>query len=107
MNKFEGVWNALPGKRYKNFISTVADTQTVWLSKNGILSVWPEESYALQITLADKIASVEVHDFCNLLKELANDPSASIRVFPTDKDHIDKHPCELLRDILDELERIE
>lgn len=107
MNKFWGVWNALPEKRYRNFISTVADMQMVWLRKNEILSVWPEESYALQKTPAEKIACVEVHDFCILLEKLSYDPSSSICVFPTDKDYIEKRPHELLRDILDELERIE
>ena len=107
MNKFYGVWNASPEKRYRNFISTVADTQRVWLSKNEMLSVWPEESYALHKTASEKIVCVEVHDFCNTLESLSYDSSHSICVFPTDKSYIEKHPDELLRDILDELERIE
>ena len=107
MNKFWGVLNASPEKRYKNFISTVADMQMVWLSKEAKLSVWPEENYALQKTDAAKIVCMEVHDFCDLLKEMSNDPWSTICVFPTDKDCIEKHPSELLSDTLDELERIE
>ena len=31
MNKFEGLMNAHPRKRYKSFVTTVADTEMVWL----------------------------------------------------------------------------
>ena len=31
MNKFEGLMNAHPRKRYKSFVTTVADTEVVWL----------------------------------------------------------------------------
>ena len=31
MNKFEGLMNAHPRKRYKSFVTTIADTEMVWL----------------------------------------------------------------------------
>lgn len=31
MNRFEGLMNAHPRKRYKSFAAIAADTETVWL----------------------------------------------------------------------------
>ena len=50
-NKFDGLMNAAPYKRYKSFAVTVADWESVWLDcdpnqplpDEGVISVWPEE----------------------------------------------------------------
>lgn len=88
MNKFEGLMNAHPRKRYKSFVTTVADTEMVWLdcdpnqlvlTEQCPISVWPEEMFASAVC-SDKAAfSIEVHEFCELLMAC---PSRSIRVFP-------------------------
>ena len=107
MDKFNGVRNAPPEKRYKNFVSTVVDMEKVWYCKKGTLQVWPGKDYALsQVPLQD-IASLEVHNFCELLKKMRIASEDCIQVFPTNKDCFEIHPEGLLKDILDELERVE
>ena len=85
-NKFDGLMNAAPHKRYKSFAVTVADWESVWLDcdpnqplpDEGVISVWPEEMFAAVCT--DKpFFKMDVHDFCDLL---GAHPDATIRVFP-------------------------
>lgn len=59
MNKFFGILNASPEKRYINFISTITDLGEVWLFSNNTgyltiddesyinLLVWPTKDFAL------------------------------------------------------------
>ena len=56
-NKFDGLMNAAPHKRYKSFAVTVADWESVWLDcdpnqplpDEGVISVWPEEMFAAAV----------------------------------------------------------
>ena len=56
-NKFDGLMNAAPHKRYKSFAATVADWESVWLDcdpnqplpDEGVISVWPEEIFRRRI----------------------------------------------------------
>ena len=34
--RFEGLWNAKPQKRYKHFVSFVADQESVWMLANEV-----------------------------------------------------------------------
>lgn len=106
MNKFEGVWNAAAQKRYKNFVTTVADTETVWLCEGGKLSVWPELSYAQKLFPNEKIMCMDVHDFCCSVLE-KYPVTDCIYVFPNDRDAFIAEPQNLLVDIQNELDRVE
>ena len=106
--------NAHPRKRYKSFVTTVADTEMVWLdcdpnqlvlTEQCPISVWPEEMFASAVC-SDKAAfSIEVHEFCELL--IAN-PNRLIRIFPNGKDQqVDTTADVLLADIKEELDLVE
>ena len=96
-NKFDGLMNAAPHKRYKSFAATVADWESVWLDcdpnqplpDEGVISVWPEEMFAAAVC-TDKPY-----------------PDATIRVFPNGKNWTDTAAEDLLEDVLEELERVE
>lgn len=112
MNKYDGLMNALPAKRYKNFVTTVADLETVWVNTEwddltllqNELSVWPEKIFAQGMIEEQMIHHMEVHLFCELLEQY---PNAVIHVFPNGVDSIDVSALKLLQDIEEELDRIE
>lgn len=106
MNKVEGVWNAAAQKRYKNFVTTVADTEEVWFCESGKLSVWPEESYAQKLFPTEKIMCMDVHEFCSSVLEKFPETEC-IYVFPNDRDAALTKPGKLLFDIQNELDRVE
>ena len=114
MNRFEGLMNAHPRKRYKSFAATAADTETVWLECDPTqlvpaepcsISVWPEEMFASAVCPDKAIYFIEVHEFCELL--IAN-PNRLIRIFPNGKDQqVDTTADVLLADIKEELDLVE
>ena len=113
MNKFEGLMNAHPRKRYKSFVTTVADTEMVWLdgdpgqlvsTEQYPISVWPEEIFASAICSNKAIFSIEVHAFCKLLMACSN---RLICVFPNGTDQVDTTADALLADIEEELNLLE
>lgn len=106
MKKFDGIWNAEPHKRYKNFVATIADTEKVWLHKGSQLSVWPEQEYALRLYPRDEINCLDVHDFSSSILE-KNDAADHVCVFPNGIDSFLVPAKRLLRDIQEELARIE
>ena len=81
MNELYGVMNASPEKRYKNFISRVADNEEVWVLDNGegyatlvqidyiSLIVYPSKEAAEFFSEGDEVMSIEVHDFVNNCEE--------------------------------------
>ena len=93
-NKFDGLMNAAPHKRYKSFAVTVADWESVWLDcdpnqplpDEGVISVWPEEMFAAAVCTDKPFFKMDVHDFCDLL---GAHPDATIRVFPNGKNWTD------------------
>lgn len=95
-NKFDGLMNAAPHKRYKSFAVTVADWESVWLDcdpnqslpEEGVISVWPEEMFAAAVCTDKPFFKMDVHDFCDLLEA---HPDATIRVFPNGKNWTDGH----------------
>ena len=83
-NKFDGLMNAAPHKRYKSFAVTVADWESVWLDcdpnqplpDEGVISVWQEEMFAAAVCTDKPFFKMDVHDFCDLLEA---HPDATIR----------------------------
>ena len=69
-NKFDGLMNAAPHKRYKSFAVTVADWESVWLDcdpnqplpDEGVISVWPEEMFAAAVCTDKPFFKMDVHD---------------------------------------------
>ena len=104
-NKFDGLMNAAPHKRYKSFAVTVADWESVWLDcdpnqplpDEGVISVWPEEMFAAAVCTDKPFFKMDVHDFCDLL---GAHPDATIRVFPNGKNWTDMAAEDLLEDVL-------
>lgn len=111
-NKFDGLMNAAPHKRYKSFAVTVADWESVWLDcdpnqplpDESVISVWPEEMFAAAVCTDKPFFKMDVHDFCDLL---GAHPDATIRVFPNGKNWTDTAAEDLLEDVLEELDRVE
>lgn len=111
-NKFDGLMNAAPHKRYKSFAVTVADWESVWLDcdpnqplpDEGVISVWQEEMFAAAVCTDKPFFKMDVHDFCDLL---GAHPDATIRVFPNGKNWTDMAAEDLLEDVLEELDRVE
>lgn len=111
-NKFDGLMNAAPHKRYKSFTVTVADWESVWLDcdpnqplpDEGVISVWPEEMFAAAVCMDKPFFKMDVRDFCDLLEA---HPDATIHVFPNGKNWTDTAAEDLLEDVLEELDRVE
>lgn len=113
MNRFEGLMKAHPKKRYKSFVTSVADNEEVWMDASlqnietavdGIVSVWPEKEFAQVICKKQEATVIEVHDFCRILQ---NNPHVVIRVFPNGVDYLEVDAEMLLTDIEAELELVE
>ena len=108
--EYEGIRNASPVKRYKNFINTVADREKVWLLQNDegeatldindviYILVWPRKEFCEPFASEDeKIISLEVHDFlkkCSVLEDYVQ-----FMVFPTEKDVYSVSAKQLSEDI--------
>lgn len=118
--RFFGILNASAKKRYRNFISTVADREEVWLLENGegyatfddeekiYLLVWPEQEFAKWFSKEDENAvSIEVHEFCRRCLEMKDDSKIQFMVFPTEKDSWVVDTETILANILEELDRVE
>lgn len=118
--RFFGILNASAKKRYRNFISTVADREEVWLLENGegyatfddeekiYLLVWPEQDFAKWFSKEDENAvSIEVHEFCRRCLEMKDDSKIQFMVFPTEKDSWVVDTETILANILEELDRVE
>ena len=106
MKWFWGVYNAPPEKRYKNFISSTADSGVVWISNKETLQVWPERVFALRIVSEEEITSLDIHKFCDILSDSSMKPCNVIQVFPTENNYYDVDDQTLLNDMLEELDRI-
>lgn len=113
-----GLLNTSPEKRYKSFLSTVADSEEVWLlsSKDGYatfdegdfihLLIWPRKEFAEMFKNEDEEAvSIEVHKFierCETLEE-----NIRFMVFPTDKNSYVVTTEKLTDDITAYLDEVE
>lgn len=113
-----GLLNTSPEKRYKSFLTTVADLEEVWLlsSDEGYatfyadnyihLLIWPRKEFAEMFKEDDeKVISIEVHKFIEQCE--AVDENVRFMVFPTDKDSYVITAENLINDINDYLDEIE
>ena len=119
MKKFEGLINANAEKRYKHFISTVSDMGSVWLLSNEDgyytidfdgyihLLVWPSREFAVAFDSNDYPVEVEIHEFFERCKDLDIHKEIRFMVFPNKIDAYIIDSQGLLKDILEELEKIE
>lgn len=108
MNRFDGILNANPQKRYKNFITTVADREDVWINMGAMWCVWPSEEFASLLFPASKLLCIDVHIFCENYLSKADEMSVEINVFPTKANSgIIVSPQKLKEDLISELDRIE
>lgn len=118
MNKFYGILKASPEKRYKNFISTVADREEVWMLSNDDgyasieddyinLLVFPEKEYAKVFCDGEIPVPINIHDFCDRCSDL--DPKSKIRfmVFPNGANAFVVDGEKIFNDIMEELDKIE
>lgn len=110
--------NTTPEKRYKNFISTVADREEIWMLSNNHgftsfdddfinLLVWPLKEYAEMYQKDDSPISIEIHDFCDRLNNISHSDDVRFMVFPNNVDAFVVEPAKLLCDITSELNKIE
>ena len=113
-----GLLNTSPKKRYKSFLSTIADLEEVWLlfSNEGYatfdadnyihLLIWPRKEFTEMFKDDDEeVVSIEVHKFieqCETLEE-----NIRFMVFPTDKDSYVVTAEKLINDINEALEEVE
>lgn len=124
MNKemFNGILNATSEKRYQHFLNVVSDSECVWMVDCGddnLLSpdfdgvthylAWSEKEFAeyyinrLLPDLKCEIISIEVHNFCDMLKN----NEAMFMILPTNKDAWVISSDELYQNLIYELARIE
>lgn len=98
MDRLNGVLNASPEKRYKNFISTVVDQEQVWaLSSEAGYATWDEDEIIRLIVYptldaaklfagSDKPTAIEVHDFLSRCKAYMKNDRFGFMVYPNGSD---------------------
>lgn len=98
MDRLNGVLNASPEKRYKNFISTVVDQEQVWvLSSEAGYATWDEDDIIRLIVYptldaaklfagSDTPAAIEVHDFLSRCKTYMKNDHFGFMVYPNGSD---------------------
>ncbi len=113
-----GLLNTSPEKRYKSFLSTVADLEEVWLlsSNEGYatfdadnyidLLIWPRKEFAEMFKEDDEeVISIEIHQFIEQCKTL--DENIRFMVFPTNNDSYVVETETLINDINNSLDEVE
>lgn len=105
--EFEGLLKAAPQKRYRHFVTTAADREQVWLYKGEPWCVWAEWEFAAHMVSKEKMAQVDVHDFCEELLLEVEAQEMPISVFPNGTDSQIVSAGELREALLEELDRIE
>lgn len=110
---------ASPEKRFHSFVSSACDGEEVWLleSENGYftvnqdgytcLPVWPEKEFALAFCDKARPVCMDVHDFCDMCRDLSDNHDMRFMVFPTKENSFIIGIRELLDCMLEELDRIE
>lgn len=117
--KLLGIINAPSNKRYKNFINTAVDSETVWLLDGGDgyctydtdnminIIVYPTEEIADYFSEGAVPVMMEIHDFCKECKKLVNNKNVGFAVFPNDTNAIQVSPQVLYEDLIDALVEVE
>ena len=120
--RFYGLLSASTEKRYKSFITTIADKERVYLLKNSDgyatidmedivgLIVYPEKEYADYFKSQEEDESVETlstKEFLNRCKDIIDQDKIMFAVFPTEKNCYFAPVEKVYYDLLNELELIE
>ena len=116
MSKMKGVSNASPENRYKNFISTVADREEVWVLENddgyatwddarGMirLIVYPTQEAAEMFADNDKPVSIEIKSFLHRCVDQLENTEIGFLVFPNGTDGYAVRTDQMIKDLVDEL----
>lgn len=115
---FEGLKKATPEKRYKSFLTTVADREKIYFlsSKRGCaffeidglegMPLWPYKEFCQEFeTEEDKLDYMDVHDFLEQCIEM--EENVTFFVFPTEKNTYVVDKEELCQDIQEYLDQVE
>ena len=104
----EGLSRAEPIKRYKTFITTVADRENIWLHMSDVWSVWPYGEFPALMFPSTEVLCLDVHVFCDEYLSKAATLSIRVNVFPTyDNSGLVVSPEKLRSDLREELDRLE
>ena len=116
--RLQGMMSAPPDKRYKSFLTTVADLEEVWLlsSEDGYatfdadgyihLLVWPRKEFAELFKGNDEeVISMEIHEFVEQCKTI--EENVRFMVFPTNDNSYVVDAGKLVDDINAYLEEVE
>lgn len=116
--QFQGLLKAPPEKRYKSFLTTVADLEEVWLlsSEEGYatfdaddyihLLVWPYKEFAEAFQQeGEQVVSMDVHEFAEQCKTLEG--NIRFMVFPTKENAYVVDAEKFANDICDYLAQVE
>ncbi len=116
--QLQGVMSASPEKRYKSFLTTVADLEAVWLlsSEEGYatldvdgfihLMIWPRKEFAELFKGNDEeVMSMEIHEFVEQCKTV--EENIRFMVFPTNDNSYVVDAEKLIGDINAYLEEVE
>jgi len=119
-NRLHYIMNASPEKRYKNFITTVADKCYVWVLRTSSgyathvidnvihLLVWPLREYAeYYANRGEEAEGIEIHDFIGRCESMSKDENVRFMVFPTKIDAYLSPIDEVEKDIKYQLSLIE
>lgn len=111
----KGLISATPEKRYKSFLNTVTDTETVWVGspksqdyttgEDGFsyIPLWPQQEFV--ISYVETHYPIEIHDFVEKCIEL--DDTTRFSVFPTENNTYIVTAKKLCQDIIKHLEELE
>lgn len=114
-----GIINASAEKRFKNFISTVADNEEVWMLDGGEgyctydddgninIIVYPTREFAEIFSEGAKPVMMEVHEFCEKCKEFFDSEKIGFVVFPNKINGVKISAYDLYYALGEELEKVE
>ena len=116
MNRIKGVSQASPEKRYKNFISTAAAREEVWLLENEDgyatwddargtirLIVYPTQEDAEMFAENDKPVSIEIKSFLHRCVDQLEDTEIGFLVYPNGTDGYAVSTDQMIKHLVDSL----
>lgn len=121
--KLDGILNSTTAKRYKNFITTIADTEEVWLlrSSRGYatmdadgyinLLVFPDKEFAEWYRdcyfKKDQLECLDVNTFLERCNDLLSQEEVRFLVSPNDSNGYIVAADKIIDDLTEELDRVE
>lgn len=115
-DRIKGVSQASPEKRYKNFISTAAAREEVWVLENEDgyatwddargtirLIVYPTKEDAEMFAENDRPVSIEIKNFLHRCIDQLEDTEIGFLVYPNDTDGYAVGTGQLIKDLVDAL----